>query len=120
MPEVDNTESAAETARWRVSKIGYVLAKAGLPRYEMDSRATSPLSDPVRQPGYLVCSYETDPDCVYVDWIDRWLGKAPAWRIEQVLRALRDAGYTVEEPGACGPVGPYRTHRYMRVTRPEA
>jgi hypothetical protein len=57
---------------------------------------------------------------VYVEWIEHYFGPAPTRRIEQVMRALRERGYTVEEPGACGPVGPYRTHHYMRVTRPEA
>lgn len=112
-------ETPAEKARWRVGKIGAVLAEAGLPAYDMHFMPVAPWGDPVRQAGYLVCSYETDPDCVYVDWIDHYLGRAPAWRIEQVMRALRDAGYTVEEPGTCGPVGPYTSHNYIRVTKPE-
>ncbi|HEV2343686.1 MAG TPA: hypothetical protein VGS97_06320 [Actinocrinis sp.] len=116
MPDLD--ETPAEKARWRVNKISDVLARAGLPTYKMDTFATSPLADPVRQAGYAVCSYE-DPDCVYVEWIEHWFGRATTgWRYgcERVTRVLTDAGYTVEAPGACGPVGEYRTHDYMRVT----
>lgn len=112
------TETPEETTRWRVRKISDVLARAGLPEYKMASAPVSHLGDPVRQAGYLVQSREFTPDCVYAEWIDHWFGHGTAWRqgCGRVMRALRDAGYTVEEPGACGPVGEYRTHDYMRVT----
>ena len=107
-----------ETARWRVNKIGDVLARAGLLPYKMASNP-GPFGDPVGQAGYLVRSWEGDPDCVYVEWIDHWCSRATtSWRYgcERVTRALTDAGYTVEAPGECGPVGEYTTHDYMRVT----
>ena len=82
-------ETPEQTARFHVGKIGEVLARAGLPAYETNPFASaSPFADPVRQAGYLVCSYATDRDCVYVDWIDHYLGPAPAWRVGQMMRAL--------------------------------
>ena len=115
---MDRVETPAETARWRVGKIGGVLARAGLPAYRMASAPVSPWGDPVGRAGYLVQSREFTPDCVYVEWIDHFFAHSAAWRRgnERIMRALRDAGYTVEEPGACGPVGQYTTHDYMRVT----
>lgn len=116
MPDLE--ETPAEKARWRVDRISYVLARAGLPAYKMAWFNVGPLSDPVQQAGYAVCSWEGDPDCVYVEWIDHWLSHNPNWRYgcDRVTRVLTDAGYTVEAPGACGPVAEYRTHDYMRVT----
>lgn len=114
-------ETPAETTRFRVWKIGDVLAGAGLPAYKMASMPVSHLGDPVGQAGYLVQSREFDPDAVYVEWIDHYFGHSAARHRgnERIMRVLRDAGYAVEEPGACGPVGEYKTHDYMRVTRPE-
>lgn len=112
------TESVAETNCWRVNKISDVLARAGLTAYKMRSGHVSPFADPVERSGYLVQSREFTPDCVYAEWIDHYFGHGTAWRCgnERIIRALRDARYTVEEPGACGPVGQYKTHDYMRVT----
>jgi hypothetical protein len=114
-------ETLEETRRWRVAKIGAVLAEAGLPAYEMNHLATNPFNDPVRQPGYAAASWKDHPDCVFTEWIDSFFGHGSNWRYgcDRIMRALRDAGYTVEEPGACGPINEQiRTHDYMRVTRP--
>ena len=101
-----------------VNKIGGVLARAGLTAYKMASGHASPLSDPVAQAGYLVQARDDDPNGVYVEWIDHWFTHGAGWRhrCDLVARALLDAGYTVEAPGQCGPVGEYVTHDYMRVT----
>lgn len=114
-------ETPAETAHWRVGKIGEVLATAGLPAYNMAWSNVSPLGDPVERAGYLVQSRDFTPDCVYAEWIDHYFAHGAAWRqgCDRIMRVLRDAGYTVEGPGECGPVGEYTTHDYMRVTRPE-
>jgi hypothetical protein len=108
-----------ETTRWRVGKIGAVLAKAGHSASEMETVAISHLGDPVRRPGYTVCSRAGEHDCVYVEWIGPYMQRGDRWRHEtgRLAQTLRDAGYTVEGPL---PRGSNWTDGMLRVTRPAA
>lgn len=110
-------ETPQETTRWRIGKIGAVLAQAGHPAFKMETAAISHLGDPVRQPGYTACSRAGEHDCVCVEWIDRYMERGNRWRHEtsQLAQTLRDAGYTVEGPL---PRGSNWTDGMLRVTRP--
>ena len=115
MADVTTAETPEETTRWRVGHIGYLLQRAGLPEYQMDFMATSPLADPVRQAGFMVFSRPGEDDCVYTEWIDHWLERGQAWKYgtQRIIRVLEAEGYTAElltEPQVNG---------YIRVTRPE-
>ena len=116
---VTGAETPEETTRWRVGKIGQALAQAGHPAYRRDSYATRPGADTVRQPGYAVHPREGEHDCVYVEWIDRYMERGDRWRHEtaQLAQTLRDAGCTVEGPL---PRGDNWTDGMLRVSRPDA
>jgi hypothetical protein len=112
---VNVTETPEEKTRWRVGHILYLLRRAGLPLYDRDFMATSPLADPVRQAGFLVSSRPGDHDCVYAEWIEHWLARGEKWRYgtRRIISSLEAEGYAGElltEPSMNG---------YIRVTRPD-
>jgi hypothetical protein len=115
MADAGLEETPEETRRFRVGRIGFVLARAGLPEYKRNFFATSPFADPVLQAGFAVFSRAQDADCVYTEWIDHWFGRGDGWRAgtARIIQALEAEGYAGEvltQPHLNG---------FVRVTRPD-